>query len=41
MDDSAARREWGWQPRYDLAAMTADMIEHIAARVGPAPVTVG
>ena len=26
MDDSAARAEWGWQPRYDLAAMTADMI---------------
>ena len=26
MDDSAAREEWGWQPRYDLAAMTADMI---------------
>ena len=22
----AARAEWGWQPRYDLAAMTADMI---------------
>ena len=26
MDDSAARAEWGWQPRYDLATMTADMI---------------
>ena len=26
MDDSAAREEWGWQPRYDLATMTADMI---------------
>ena len=26
MDDSAAREEWGWQPRYDLAAMTAEMI---------------
>ena len=26
MDDSAAREEWGWQPRYGLAAMTADMI---------------
>ena len=26
MDDSAAREEWGWQPRYGLATMTADMI---------------
>ena len=26
MDDSAARAEWDWQPRYDLAAMTAEMI---------------
>ncbi len=26
MDDSAARAEWGWRPRYDLAAMTAEMI---------------
>jgi nucleoside-diphosphate-sugar epimerase len=30
MDDSAARREWGWQPRFDLAAMTRDMLEHLA-----------
>lgn len=27
MDDGAARAEWGWAPRYDLAAMTAAMIE--------------
>ena len=26
MDDSAAREEWDWRPRYDLAAMTAEMI---------------
>lgn len=26
IDDSAAREEWGWQPDYDLAAMTADML---------------
>lgn len=26
MDDSAAREEWGWRPRYDLVAMTAEMI---------------
>jgi nucleoside-diphosphate-sugar epimerase len=29
LDDSAARTEWGWAPRYDLAAMTADMLEHL------------
>ncbi len=33
LDDSAAREEWGWQPDYDLAAMTADMIEHLTADV--------
>jgi nucleoside-diphosphate-sugar epimerase len=32
MDDSAARREWGWQPEYDLARMTRDMLEKLAAR---------
>jgi len=26
IDDSAAREEWGWEPRYDLATMTADML---------------
>jgi len=29
MDDSAARQEWGWKPKYDLPAMTADMIRMI------------
>ncbi len=32
IDDSAARAEWGWCPRYDDAAMTADMFEHIQTR---------
>ncbi len=32
IDDSAARREWGWRPEYDLAAMTRDMLEKLAAR---------
>ncbi len=32
IDDSAARREWGWRPRYDLAAMTADMLEKLRER---------
>jgi nucleoside-diphosphate-sugar epimerase len=26
MDDSAARTQWGWEPHYDLPAMTADML---------------
>jgi nucleoside-diphosphate-sugar epimerase len=26
MDDSSAREEWGWSPRYDLAMMTRDMV---------------
>ena len=34
LDDSAARREWGWRPRYDLAAMTADMLARLRERLG-------
>jgi nucleoside-diphosphate-sugar epimerase len=32
IDDSAAREEWGWQPAYDLAAMTVDMLAKLAKR---------
>ncbi len=32
IDDSAARREWGWKPDYDLTAMTADMIAVLKKR---------
>jgi nucleoside-diphosphate-sugar epimerase len=32
IDDSAAREEWGWEPSYDLAAMTADMLEKLGKR---------
>ena len=31
LDDSAAREEWGWRPEYDVAAMTADMLENLGA----------
>jgi nucleoside-diphosphate-sugar epimerase len=31
IDDSAAQRDWGWQPRYDLQAMVDDML----ASLGP------
>jgi len=33
IDDSAAREEWGWQPSYDLAAMTVDMLEKLSKRL--------
>jgi len=29
INDSAAREEWDWEPEYDLAAMTADMLEKL------------
>lgn len=29
IDDSAARNDWGWNPRFDLDAMTADMLAHL------------
>ncbi len=34
IDDSAARAEWGWRPEYDAPSMSADMIEHLRARLG-------
>jgi len=33
LDDSAARAEWGWSPRYDLPAMTSDMLEKLRAKL--------
>ena len=36
LDDSAARRDWGWAPDWDLEAMTADMLERLTAIYGPA-----
>ena len=32
IDDSAARREWGWRPRYDLESMTVDMLQKLTRR---------
>lgn len=31
LDDSAARAEWGWNPKYDMDAMTKDMLEQLNA----------
>jgi nucleoside-diphosphate-sugar epimerase len=36
VDDAAARDEWGWEPEYDLARMTAEMIERPRERLHPA-----
>lgn len=33
IDDSAAREEWGWRPRWDLAAMTEDMLAHLGRKL--------
>ncbi len=34
MDDSAARQEWGWEPKYNLESMTKDMIEKLSQKLG-------
>ena len=30
IDDVQARRDWGWNPRFDLGSMTKDMLVHLA-----------
>ncbi len=32
IDDSQARKDWGWQHSYDLAALVTDMLEHLSLR---------
>lgn len=29
LDDTAARRDWGWKPKYDLDAMTDDLVPRV------------
>jgi len=29
IDDSVARKDWGWKEEYDLPAMTTDMLENL------------
>jgi nucleoside-diphosphate-sugar epimerase len=29
VDDSAAKQDWGWQPKFDLQKMTKDMLYHL------------
>ena len=33
IDDSAAREEWGWRPKYGLSTMVEDMLEKLSARL--------
>lgn len=33
LDDSAARKEWGWDPKYDLSSMTIDMLEKLKEKL--------
>lgn len=33
MDDTCARREWGWAPTYDITRMTQDMLEKLTIKV--------
>ncbi|MBO7547031.1 MAG: NAD-dependent epimerase/dehydratase family protein [Bacteroidales bacterium] len=33
MDDSCARKEWGWAPTYNLESMTRDMIKHLREKL--------
>jgi len=33
IDDSVARKEWNWNPSYDLASMTRDMIEKLSKKL--------
>ncbi len=37
LDDTAARRDWDWAPSYDLAAITADMIDRLRSLESPVP----
>jgi nucleoside-diphosphate-sugar epimerase len=33
LDDSAARREWGWQPQFDLSAMVGEMLVNLEIKL--------
>ena len=33
MDDTCARKEWGWSPSFDLDSMTRDILEHLRTKL--------
>lgn len=37
LDDTAARQEWGWSPKYDARAMVADMFEQLRKKTAQIP----
>jgi len=39
IDDSNARADWGWKEKYDLSAMTADMLKHLREQKSLKPVS--
>ena len=36
LDDSAARKEWGWQPQYDAESMVTDMLQKLSEKTAHA-----
>lgn len=34
IDDSEAQKDWGWKPKYDLAAMTKEMLDGVKIKLG-------
>jgi len=34
MDDSCARAEWGWNPKWDMESMVDDMLAAIGKKLG-------
>jgi len=35
LEDSAARRDWGWKPNYEMEALVKDMLVKIEAKLNP------
>jgi nucleoside-diphosphate-sugar epimerase len=33
MDDSCAREEWGWNPKWDIDTMADDMLKNLKAKL--------
>ncbi len=33
LDDSCARRDWGWSPKYDIDSMVCDMLMKLRAKL--------
>lgn len=35
IDDTVARKDWGWKPRFDLTQITSDMVAHLSKQLIP------